>query len=194
MPDPIAMLEEDHRKVEALFEEYANGQDPVIAEQICMELMVHTTVEEQEVYPTVKSDVPGGDELEQEAEKEHSEVEQLIKQVQQKGFDDPSVPELMLQIEEGVSHHVEEEETEMFPKMRDTLDQQTLDQLGEKAMQAKQQLLQQMGGQAAQNQGGGSTVEGELTKEELYQKAKDMDIDGRSKMDKEELQEAVGEQ
>lgn len=193
MPDPIAMLEEDHRKVEALFEEYQNGQDPVIAEQICTELMVHTTVEEQAVYPTVKSDVPGGEELEEEAEKEHAEVEQLIKQVQQKGFDDPSVPELMLQIEEGVTHHVEEEETEMFPKMRDTLDQQTLEQLGEKAMQAKQQLLQQMGkGQGAQS--GGSTVEGELTKEELYQKAKEQDIEGRSKMDKEELQQAVGEQ
>lgn len=194
MPDPIAMLEEDHRKVEALFEEYQNGQDPLIAEQICTELMVHTTVEEQEVYPTVKSDVPGGEDLEAEAEKEHAEVEQLIKQVQQRGFDDPSVPELMLQIEEGVSHHVEEEETEMFPKMRDTLDQRTLEQLGEKAMQAKQQLMQQMTGRAGQGQGGGSTVEGELTKEELYQKAKDMDIEGRSKMDKEELQQAVGEQ
>lgn len=197
MPDPIAMLEEDHRKVEALFEEYQNGQDPLIAEQICMELMVHTTVEEQEIYPTVKNDVPGGEDLEQEAEKEHSEVEQLIKQVQQKGFDDPGVPELMLKIEEGVTHHVEEEETEMFPKMRDTLDQQTLDRLGAKAMQAKQQLLQEMSGRMGAAQGGqgsGSTVEGELTKEELYQKAKEQDIDGRSKMDKEELQEAVGEQ
>lgn len=194
MPDPIAMLEEDHRKVEALFEEYQNGQDPMIAEQICMELMVHTTVEEQEIYPTVKSDVPGGEELEEEAEKEHSEVEQLIKQVQQKGFDDPGVPELMQKIEEGVSHHVEEEETEMFPKMRDTLDAQTLEQLGTKAMQAKQELMQEMAGQTGKAQGGGSTVEGELTREELYQKAKEQDIEGRSKMDKEELQEAVGEQ
>ncbi|HVF76547.1 MAG TPA: hemerythrin domain-containing protein [Acidimicrobiales bacterium] len=187
MPDPIAMLEEDHRRVEQLFEQYANGQDPMIAQQICMELKVHTTVEEQEIYPTVKSDVPEGKELEEEAEKEHAEVEALIKQVEQKGFDDPSVPELMLKIEEGVSHHVEEEETEMFPKMRDTLGQQTLDELGQKAADAKQRLLQQQSGQ-------GSTVEGELTKEELYQKAKEQDVDGRSKMDKDELQQAVGEQ
>jgi hemerythrin-like domain-containing protein len=192
MPDPIAMLEEDHRRVEQLFEQYADGQDPMIAQQICTELKVHTTVEEQEIYPTVKSDVPEGKELEEEAEKEHEEVEALIKQVEQKGFDDPSVPELMLKIEEGVSHHVEEEETEMFPKMRDTLDQQTLDQLGQKAAQAKQRLLRQEQGSAGGGQG--SSVEGELTKEELYQKAKEQDIEGRSKMDKDELQQAVGEQ
>lgn len=190
MPDPITMLEEDHRKVESLFEQYQNGQDPLIAEQICTELMVHTEVEEQAIYPTVKSDLPDGKELEQEAEKEHSEVEQLIKQVQQKGFDDPSVPELMLRIEEGVNHHVEEEESQMFPKMREALDPQTLDELGGKAMQAKQRLIQEMGGQT----GGGSTVEGELTKEELYQKAKEQDVEGRSKMDKDELQQAVGDQ
>ncbi|MBW3669026.1 MAG: hemerythrin domain-containing protein [Actinobacteria bacterium] len=194
MPDPIAMLEEDHRKVESLFEQYQNGQDPLIAEQICTELMVHTEVEEQEIYPTVKSDVPDGKELEQEAEKEHSEVEQLIKQVQQKGFDDPSVPELMLRIEEGVNHHVHEEESEMFPKMREALGSQTLEQLGEKAMQAKQQLVQELRGQTGQAKGGGSTVEGELTKEQLYQKAKEQDIEGRSKMDKDELQQAVGDQ
>lgn len=188
MPDPIAMLEEDHRRVEQLFEQYADGQDPMIAQQICMELKVHTTVEEQEIYPIVKSDVPEGQELEAEAEKEHEEVEALIKQVEQKGFDDPGVPELMLKIEEGVSHHVEEEETEMFPKMRDSLDQQTLDQLGQKAAEAKQQLLQQQG---AGTGGQGSTVEGELTKEELYQKAKEQDVEGRSTMNKDELEQAV---
>ncbi len=193
MPDPIAMLEEDHRRVEQLFEQYADGQDPTIAEQICLELTVHAELEEQDVYPILKNDVPEGQELEQEAEREHAEVKQLIQQVMQKGFDDPSVPELMLQIEEGVTHHVEEEETEVFPKMRDTLGEDTLQQLGEKATQTKQQLMQQhMGG--AQGQGSGSTVEGELTKEELYQKAKEQDIEGRSNMNKDELQEAVGEQ
>lgn len=190
MPDPIAMLEEDHRRVEALFDQYGQSQDPLIAQQIVTELQVHTTVEEREIYPTVKNDVPGGDELEQEAEKEHEEVEQLLAQIEQRGFDDPSVPELMLKVEEGVSHHVEEEETEMFPKLRETVGEDTLQQLGEKAMQAKQQLMAQKGGGRA----GGSTVEGELTKEELYQKAKEQDIEGRSKMNKDELQQAVEQQ
>lgn len=187
MPDPIEMLQEDHRRVEQLFEQYADGQDPVIAEQICMELTVHTTLEEQDVYPILKNDVPGGQELEQEAEEEHAEVKELIQQVMQKGFDDPSVPELMLQIEEGVTHHVEEEESEVFPKMREALDEQTLQQLGEQATRTKQQLMQQAGQSATQ----GSTVEGELTKEELYQKAKEQDVEGRSTMNKAELEQAV---
>ena len=170
MPDPIAMLEQDHRRVEQLFEQYADGQDPLIAQQICTELTVHAELEE--------------------AEREHDEVKQLIAQSEQKGYDAPSVPELILKIEEGVSHHVEEEESEIFPKMRQALDQQTLEQIGQKATQTKQQLMQQVQGGQPQ----GSSVEGELTKEELYQKAKEQDIEGRSKMDKDELQKALGEQ
>jgi hemerythrin superfamily protein len=189
MPDPIAMLEEDHRRVEALFEQYGQSQDPTIAQQIVTELQVHTTLEEREIYPIVKNDVPGGDELEEEAEKEHKEVEQLLAQIEQKGFDDPSVPELMLQVEEGVSHHVAEEETEMFPKLRQTVGEEQLQQLGEKAMQAKQQLMAQKGGQS-----GGAVVEGEVTKDELYEQAKEMDIEGRSKMNKDDLQQAVEQQ
>jgi hemerythrin superfamily protein len=186
MPDPIAMLEQDHRKVETLFEKYRSSQDPTVAEQICMELQVHTTIEEAVVYPVVKKDVPEGKELEQEAEKEHEEVEGFIKQVQKVGFDDPSVPALIQQIEEGVTHHVEEEESEMFPKLRESVERDRLTRIGEELAQAKQKELKKMGG-------GGSTVEGELTKEELYQKAKEQDVEGRSKMDKDELQEAVGE-
>lgn len=185
MPDPIALLEQDHRKVEQLFEAYRSSQDPAVAEQICTELQVHTTIEEDVVYPVVKKDVPQGKELEAEAEKEHDEVEALIKKVQKAGFDDPSVPGLIQKIEEGVTHHVEEEESEMFPKLRESVAADRFTQLGEKLQQAKQKELQK--------KAGGSTVEGELTKEELYQKAKEQDIEGRSKMTKDELQEAVGE-
>ena len=185
MPDPTTMLEQDHRKVEELFAQYRSSQDPTLAEQICTELQVHTTIEEDVIYPVVKKDVPDGRKLEEEAEKEHEEVEGLIKKVQQAGYDDPSVPGLIRKIEEGVSHHVEEEETEMFPKLREALEDDGLTQLGDKLAQAKEKEL----AKAAR----GSTVEGELTKEELYQKAKEQDIEGRSKMNKEELQEAVGE-
>ena len=187
MPDPIAMLEEDHRKVETLFDQYNESQDPSIAQQICTELTVHATLEEEQIYPVVKSDVPDGEELEQEAEQEHDEVKQLIAQIEQRGYDDPSVPELMLKIEEGVSHHVQEEESEMFPKLRDTVGEERLQQLGEQAQQAKQQLM-------ARQAGTGSTVEGELTKDELYEQAKEQGIEGRSKMNKDELQQAVEQQ
>lgn len=187
MPDPINMILEDHRRVEQLFEQYADGQDPTIAQEICTELTVHAELEETEVYPILRSDVPEGEQLTQEAEQEHNEVKQLITQVEQKGFDDPSVPELMLKIEEAVTHHVEEEESEALPKLRETIDEQTLEQLGTKAQQTKQQLMQQVAGRTQQ----GSSVEGELTKEELYQKAKEQDVEGRSKMNKDELEQAV---
>jgi hemerythrin superfamily protein len=185
MPDPIEMLEQDHRTVEQLFEEYRSTQDPATAEQICTELQVHTAIEEAVVYPVVKQDVEEGRDLEQEAQKEHSEVKDLVEQVVQAGFDDPTVPDLMQQIEEGVTHHVQEEESEMFPKLRASVEGTRLTELGEELARAKERELK--------GTSGGSTVEGELTKEELYEKAKEQDIEGRSKMNKDELQEAVGE-
>ena len=183
MPDPIALLEQDHRKVEQLFEEYRSSQDPAVAEQICTELQVHTTIEEDVIYPVVKKDVPEGKELEAEAEKEHEEVENLIKRVQKAGYDDASVPDLIQKIEDGVTHHVEEEESEMFPKLRQSVEGDELTQLGRKLQQAKEKELQR--------KASGATVEGELTKEELYQKAQEQDVEGRSKMNKDELEKAV---
>jgi len=114
----IDLLKTDHRKVEDLFAQYRSSQDPAVAEEICTELTVHTATEEAVIYPVVKKDVPDGKKLEQEAEEEHDEVKGLIEQIKQVGFDDPSVPDLVQQIEEGVTHHVEEEESELFPELR----------------------------------------------------------------------------
>ena len=51
--DAIALLKADHRKVEELFEKYekSRGKKAEIARQICMELTIHTAIEEQIFYP-----------------------------------------------------------------------------------------------------------------------------------------------
>lgn len=186
MADPIAMLEQDHRKVETLFEEYKTSKDPLVVEQICTELTVHAEIEEQVIYPVVGRELPDGKDLRKEAEGEHQEVKDAIAAIEQAGYDAPEVEQHMQAIIEGVTHHVQEEESEMFPQFRENIGEDKLTKLGEELTQAKQKAMQQVAG--------GSAVEGELTKEELYQKAKEQDIEGRSKMNKEELQEAVEQQ
>jgi hemerythrin superfamily protein len=115
MPDPIALLEQGHRKVETLFAQWQQSKAATVAEQICMELTVHATVEEQSVYPVLAQDVPEGAELEEEAEQEHAEAKQLIADNQQAGFSGPKVDEAMETLISAVTHHVEEEESEIFP-------------------------------------------------------------------------------
>ena len=54
--DAIALLKADHRKVEELFEKYetARGRKAEIAKQICMELTIHTMLEEEIFYPACR--------------------------------------------------------------------------------------------------------------------------------------------
>ncbi|HEX2039748.1 MAG TPA: hemerythrin domain-containing protein [Acidimicrobiales bacterium] len=189
MADAVSMLEQDHRKVEQLFEQYEQTGDPTIVQQICTELKVHTTIEEEVVYPVVARDVSEGKELDKEARKEHQEVEDAIKQIESLGYDAAEVDELMQTIMEGVTHHVEEEESQMFPKLREELGGDRLTELGEKLAQAKQQAMR--------TAGAGSVVEGdmtEMTKDQLYEQAKQAGIEGRSDMTKDELIEALDKQ
>lgn len=76
-------------------------------------------------------------------------------------------------VKEQVQHHIEEEEGELFPRVREELDQERLSELG-------QQLQLR--------------AQGEMhTQEELRERAAELDIEGRSKMSKEELVEAIEE-
>ena len=59
--DAIALLKEDHRKVEELFEQFekakGDGRKQKLAAQICMELTVHTMIEEEIFYPACEGKV-----------------------------------------------------------------------------------------------------------------------------------------
>jgi hemerythrin superfamily protein len=190
MADAVTMLEQDHRKVEQLFTEYQSSRDPSVVQQICTELKVHTTIEEEVVYPVVAQDVPDGKALDQEARKEHQEVEDAIQQIESVGYDAAEVDELMQTIIEGVTHHVEEEESEMFPKLQEELGADKLTELGEQLAEAKQRAMRSVGAS-------GSVVEGdmtEMTKEQLYRQAQEAGIEGRSDMTKDELIQALDQQ
>jgi len=77
----------------------------------------------------VKRDVPGGGKLADEGEEEHGEVRQLIGRIKNTE-DGTHLAELVTQLEQAVSHHVEEEEAEMLPKAREALAAGRLSELG----------------------------------------------------------------
>lgn len=130
MPDVTKLIESEHREVEALFAQFKqNGADEALARQICEELDRHAAVEEQVFYPVVRAEVPGGDSLVSEGVEEHSEARQIIGRI--KNTKDPEhLSELVAELEQAVNHHVQEEESELLPKTRETIEAGRLSELG----------------------------------------------------------------
>lgn len=111
-PDAIALLKADHRKVEDLFEQFESARGgkskAKIAQQICMELMVHATIEEEVFYPAVKDAVE--DEIYTEAHVEHDGAKMLIAEILASSPDDDFYDAKVKVLSEEIKHHVKEEE------------------------------------------------------------------------------------
>lgn len=110
--DAIAMLKADHRKVEDLFAQFckANGTERKwpIAEQICNELKMHATLEEEIFYPTFEGKID--DDLYHEAYVEHDGAKVLINDIMASQGNDEFFEAKVVVLCEEIKHHVEEEE------------------------------------------------------------------------------------
>jgi hemerythrin superfamily protein len=122
--DAIVILKQDHAKVKKLFKEYealSKKNDiegkMAIANEICLELTVHAEAEEEVFYSVAKS-ATHEDDLLNEANVEHDTAKDLIAQIQDMQPDDPMYDAKVKVLGEYINHHVKEEETEMFPKVR----------------------------------------------------------------------------
>ena len=143
-PDAVALLKADHRKVEGLFAAFeaanGDGKKKALAEQICLELTVHTKIEEDVFYPACEGAVEEG--LLKEAYVEHDGAKVLIAEIEAGGPDDEFYDAKVKVLSEMIQHHVEEEEKRvegMFAQARKAgLD---MDDLGERMAAEKAQLV-----------------------------------------------------
>jgi len=123
--DAIEMLTADHRNVEKLFKEYeqlAEGEGTynekeALAATICAELTVHAQVEEEIFYPAAR-DILDEEDLVDEALVEHATAKDLIAQLADMSPDDDLYDAKVKVLSELIEHHVEEEEDQMFPKVK----------------------------------------------------------------------------
>ncbi len=139
--DAIALLKSDHRKVEELFEKYENarGKKADIARQICLELTVHTMIEEEIFYPACRDAGVESDMLD-EANVEHDGAKVLIAELENGSPDEDYYDAKVKVLSEEIKHHVKEEEKRggIFTEARKAkLD---LDDLGEKLFARKEEL------------------------------------------------------
>jgi iron-sulfur cluster repair protein YtfE (RIC family) len=144
MPDVIKLLETDHREVEDLFakaESTSGAARQQVVTKIASELTLHAQVEEQIVYPAMRQ--AGLDDLVDEAEQEHARVKELVAQLETMDATTDDVEGVLGQLESEVNHHVEEEESEAFPKFRQAVEQAQLEELGTQVEAAKEQAESQ---------------------------------------------------
>ncbi|RAK60751.1 hemerythrin domain-containing protein [Phenylobacterium hankyongense] len=142
--DAVALLKADHRKVEDLFAQFeaakGDGKKKALAEQICMELTIHTKIEEDVFYPACEGSVE--EDLLKEAYVEHDGAKVLIAEIEAGGPDDEFYEAKVKVLSEQIEHHVEEEEKRvegMFSQARKAgLD---MDALGETMAAEKKQLM-----------------------------------------------------
>ncbi len=142
--DAVALLKADHRKVEDLFAKFeaatGDGKKQALAEQICLELTVHTKIEEDIFYPACEGKVE--EDLLKEAYVEHDGAKVLIAEIEAGGPDDEFYDAKVKVLSEMIEHHVKEEEQRvegMFSQARKAgLD---MDALGEQMAAEKAQLI-----------------------------------------------------
>jgi hemerythrin superfamily protein len=142
--DAISFLTAQHREVDALFAEIEGAGDRAVKTKeklfakIAEKLTLHTKIEESIFYPAAKA---ADDDLVLEALEEHDNVKAMLRKLKKTEGGDETFDAKITVLKELVKHHVKEEEQELFPKCREALGEDALQELGEE-LQAKFEHLQ----------------------------------------------------
>ncbi|MEW2437306.1 hemerythrin domain-containing protein [Streptomyces caniferus] len=140
--DVIQELTTDHREVDEMFEQFDDAKTGSpdrkrLVEAITIELVRHSVAEEMHLYPAVREHLEEGDALADKELTDHGRVERLLKDLERQEANDPDFDRMVRELRTEVTAHVDDEENNLFPQLRDHLQQSALDHLGEKAREAK---------------------------------------------------------
>ena len=141
--DAITLLKNDHKTVEQLFKRYEQAGDQAFVEKrrlvdrMIEELSAHAAVEEQLFYPAARVTVPDTEDIALESIEEHHIVKWELSELEDMDPSDERFDAKVTVLMENVRHHVEEEENDFFPKVRDELGRNALNDLGDAMVGAK---------------------------------------------------------
>lgn len=135
------LLKKDHQTVSGIFDELEAGDAAArrqVFPRLKQELDAHAHIEEAIFYPALKGR-PETTELVAEAYAEHAEVKSLLAQLEQGlgAAGDDAWLEQLTDLRDSVEHHVEEEETELFPNAEKALGREQIDALGARMQEEK---------------------------------------------------------
>jgi hemerythrin superfamily protein len=180
--DVTKILEVDHREVEELFDkiEKAEGakRQPFI-DKLVTSLRAHMELEEAVVYPKMEP-VTGKEDV-QEANTEHKLARDILDQVEKLAPDEPGFGAALDALKGGITHHVKDEEEEVFPKLRKD-GAAVLEAMATPFMKKRMELGMPMLAVA---------LAASSSKEELLEEAKAAAVEGAGSMSKAELADAL---
>lgn len=137
--DAFELLKQDHRTVEKMMDDIISKCEKgakcevKMIEKLREELQLHMRIEEKVFYPKAEKELP--DEMDH-AVREHKQVKDILKDL----ILDAEPDDLAAQVEvlqKAVQHHVEEEETKIFPELEKEWDEEKLTQIGQQIMEMK---------------------------------------------------------
>ena len=140
--DAIVMLREDHKEVRALFREFqrkdvTQARKGKIVEKVIELLTVHTYIENEVMYPEVRRLLPDLEDDVLESYEEHHVADVLVMELSTMGPKDERFEAKTTVLIENVRHHMDEEESDWFPKVRAGLSRTALQELGAELLAAK---------------------------------------------------------
>ncbi|WP_328988896.1 hemerythrin domain-containing protein [Kribbella sp. NBC_01245] len=179
--DVVELIMQDHREVERLFDELKKHPEkrPNLVPVLTTLLTAHSRAEEAEVYPAAKDEAGETEEV-AHSQEEHVQADKLLEKLAAADPMAPDFDQVLDELVEAVTHHVEEEEKKVLPGIQARLSEERRLELGDAFLVSREKHL---GQQPA-----------DTTKEQLLQQAGNADISGVSGLGKDELKEELRKQ
>ena len=141
--DAIVLLKNDHKQIRKLFRDFKKAGDNAratkgkLVDRIIELLTVHTYIENEVMYPRVRALLPEVEDDVLESYEGHHVADVLVMELSTMKPDDERFTAKTMVLIENVEHHIEEEEEEWFPKVREGLGRKVLQELGAEMIEAR---------------------------------------------------------
>jgi hemerythrin superfamily protein len=143
--DAIVLLKNDHKEIRKVFKQFQDAGDDAhqkknkLVDQMLELLTVHTYIENESMYPRVRELVPDSEDDVLESYEEHHVADVLCMELASMSADDERFTAKTTVLIENVTHHMDEEESDWFPKVRQALGRKQLQQIGAEMLELKKQ-------------------------------------------------------
>jgi hemerythrin-like domain-containing protein len=141
--DAIVLLKNDHKEIRKTFRDFKKAGENAFAakgklvDRMIELLTVHTYIENEVMYPRVRELLPEVEDDVLESYEEHHVADVLVMELSMMKPDDERFTAKTTVLIENVEHHIEEEEEEWFPKVREGLGRKVLQDLGADMLEAR---------------------------------------------------------
>jgi hemerythrin-like domain-containing protein len=142
--DAIVLLKADHKELRKVFTDFekagenAHSAKGKLVDRMIELLTVHTYIENEVMYPRVRDLLPDLEDDVLESYEEHHVADLLVVELAAMAPTAERFTAKTTVLIENVRHHMDEEEQDWFPKVREGLGRKTLQDLGAEMLEAKE--------------------------------------------------------